>query len=111
MASVGPRCRAATDDRQVVPTTILNPLFSIFAFISAWLTAVGPRCRAATDDRQVVPTNDCQFAFSILYFPSLLSFQFGGCGRAALLRGQAVRQHRPTIDSTIIFIINPAAKC
>jgi hypothetical protein len=39
-------------------------------------------------------------------------------GRAALLRGQAVRQHRPTIDSKIVFIfalfvffaVNRAAK-
>jgi hypothetical protein len=53
---------------------ILNPLFSIFAFISAWLAAVGPRCRAATDDRQVVPTTILNPLFSIFAFISIFAF-------------------------------------
>src|ERR1039458_1511324 len=62
LTAVGPRCSpsrrllraggcAATDDRQVVPTTILNPLCSIFAFISIFafslqpfLPAIVPHC-------------------------------------------------------------------
>jgi len=83
------------------PTTILNPLFSILIFTIPFSCSICDGHRPPLQPSSI-------FYLRFFHLQS-------GSGKAALRRGQTVRQHRPTTIfhlpfSIFVFFISPGAK-